>query len=78
MAEEDRTYTRAEVIAGGFEARCVDGDGTRYLWHGAQGLRTDARHCVTTLITRPSSLPDGPWFATELGRREIAEAATED
>ena len=75
MASEGQSYTRAEVVAGGFEARCDDRDGTRYLWHGQQGIRVDPDGNVTTLITKSSGLPEGPWRPTELGRQEIAERA---
>ena len=73
MASEGHRYTRAEVVAGGFEARCDDLDGTHYLWHGQQGIRVDPDGNVATLITKSSGLPDGPWLPTELGRQEIAE-----
>ena len=72
MAGQKHTYSRADVIADGFEARCVDVDGRRYLWHRAQGICFDPRGCVTTLITDPAALPEGPWFATDLGEEELA------
>ena len=72
MAHED-TYTRSEVLRDGFEARCVGADGARYLWHGDQGLRVDKRLGTTMLVTDPAALPEGPWFATEWGERELAE-----
>ena len=75
MTGEGHSFTRDEVVAEGFEARCVDGDGTRYLWHGRHGIRVDPGGSVTTLITKSSGLPEGPWLATELGRQEIAESA---
>ena len=75
MASEGHGYTRAEVVAGGFEAHCTDLDGTRYLWHGQHGIRVDPGGSVTTLITKSSGLPEGPWLPTELGRQEIAKSA---
>lgn len=71
--EHDCTYTRDDVLRLGFEARCVDVDGTRYLWHSDRGLRVDPRTHVTTLITNPAKLPEGPWIATELGEEELLE-----
>jgi hypothetical protein len=75
MPLENRPYTLAEVIAGGFEAECIAVDGCWYLWHGNRGIRIDDRHGIRSLVTQPSLLPDGDWFPTELGEREIAEAA---
>ena len=75
MTGEGHSYTRAEVVAGGFEARCIDRDGTRYLWHSEHGIRVDPGGTVTTLITKASGLPEGPWLPTELGRQEIAASA---
>lgn len=60
MTGEDRSYTRTEVAAGGFEARCVGPDGTRYLWHGRQGIRVDPGGSVTTLSRRSPGCPRGP------------------
>jgi hypothetical protein len=73
MPEEPQVYTRAEVVDRGFEARCVDVDGTRYLWHVDRGLRFDPRAHTTTLIMNPAKLPEGPWTATELGEQELRE-----
>ena len=64
-------YPLRDVIALGFEARCVGPDGVHYLWHRGFGLRSDPRKQVTTLITDPAKLPDAPWFATELGEEEL-------
>lgn len=72
MPREHHAYTLAEVLAGGFEAQCVDVDGCRYLWRGNRGIRFDARRGIKTLVTQPSLLPDVDWFATELGERQIA------
>lgn len=71
--EHEHTYTRAEVVDRGFEARCVDVDGSRYLWHGDRGLRLDPRTHATMLVTNPAKLPEGPWIATELGEEEMRE-----
>jgi hypothetical protein len=73
MPHDPQVYTRTEVVERGFEARCVDVDGARYLWHGASGLRVDPRTHVTTLIMNPEKLPEGPWTATELGEEELRE-----
>ena len=74
MTQEGRIYTLAEVLAGGFEARCDTLSGVRYIWHGAEGIRFDPRRDAAMWICDPSKLPEGDWFATELGRQEIAEA----
>ena len=66
-------YTLDEVIAKGFEARCVGVDGARYLWHGVEGLKVDVRHCTTTMLSDPARLPNGPWLPTELGAAELGE-----
>jgi hypothetical protein len=78
MSPEDHTYTLAEVIAGGFEARCIDVDGCWYLWHGNRGIRCDERRGIRTLVTQASLLPDVDWFPTELGLKEIAGASADD
>jgi hypothetical protein len=70
-------YTRDEVIAGGFEARCTTRDGCRYLWHCGQGVRYDPGTGITTLVTNASALPEGPWLATELGEAELANRASD-
>jgi hypothetical protein len=75
VAGQDHTYSRAEVVAKGFEARCVAVDGRRYLWHRTQGIRFDPRGGITTLIIDPSALPEGPWLATDLGEKELATRA---
>jgi hypothetical protein len=68
----DRAYTRYDIVSLGFEARCRAVDGTRYLWHADNGLRThpDGR---ATMLTDAAALPDGPWALTELGERELHE-----
>jgi hypothetical protein len=73
MQGEHRTYTRFDVVSLGFEAHCVDAEGTRYLWHDDHGLRVDARGLRTTLITGFAQLPEGPWTPTKLGERELLE-----
>jgi hypothetical protein len=73
MPLQQRTYTRYDVVAFGFEARCVDAEGAHYLWHDDQGLRVDAHGAATMLITDPVRLPEGPWVLTELGSRELAD-----
>jgi hypothetical protein len=74
MTGEGRIYTLAEVLAGGFEARCNALSGVRYIWHGAEGIRFDPRRGVAIWVGDPSQLPEGDWFATELGQQEIAGA----
>ena len=69
---KERLFTREEVVAQRFEARCEGPDGCRYLWHREQGLRYNPGTGITTLLTHPSSLPDASWQATELGTSELA------
>jgi hypothetical protein len=78
MPTENHAYTLAEVLAGGFEARCIDVDGCWYFWHGNRGIRYDRRRGIRTLVTQSSLLPDGNWFPTELGAKEIAGASPSD
>jgi hypothetical protein len=66
-------FTRSEVTARGFEARCVADDSVVYLWHQGYGLRADKRDGTTVLITDPAALPEGPWQPTELGLEEIRD-----
>lgn len=64
-------FTKDEMLAGGFEAHCIDADGVRYLWHEGYGLRVDERRQRSTLLLDADSLPEGPWSATDLGLREL-------
>jgi hypothetical protein len=73
MTDPADSYTRGEVTARGFEARCVIDGCIEYLWHLGYGLRADQRECTTTLITDPAGLPDGPWVATALGSEELRD-----
>lgn len=73
MAKRLATYTRGEVTARGFEARCTTDDSVEYLWHLGYGLRADRRSGSRTLITDPSVVPEGPWLATELGAKELRD-----
>jgi len=73
MGEQARTYTLAEVLAGGFEARCDLLNGTRYLWHGTEGIRVDPQLGVSSWICDPSALPEGDWRPTVYGELELAE-----
>ena len=73
MTDQLATFTRGEVTGRGFEARCIADDTVEYLWHLGYGLKTDRRTGATTLIVDPADVPDGPWLATELGRRELAD-----
>ena len=72
MTDRLESFTRGQVTARGFEARCV-ADDAEYLWHRGYGLRIDPRDRATTLITDPSVLPEGPWWATELGVAELRD-----
>jgi hypothetical protein len=73
MTEQLEGFTRDEVTARGFEARCVPSETVEYLWHLGYGLRADRRDGSTVLITDPALLPDGPWWATELGAEELRD-----
>jgi hypothetical protein len=73
MTEQLEGFTRGEVTARGFEARCVPSETVEYLWHLGYGLRADRRDGSTVLITDPALLPDGPWRATELGAEELRD-----
>lgn len=68
-------FTRHEVTARGFEARCVADGPVIYLWHRGYGLRADQRDGSTVLITDPDALPEGPWQATELGLEELRRSS---
>jgi len=85
MSEQDqeqetgqRIFSREEVLAVGFEARCIGPDGARYLYCEGSGLRVDPRTQATILVTDPATLPDGPWTATRFGRQQLAEAGREE
>ena len=75
MTERLDSFTRGEVTARGFEARCVPNDSVEYLWHLGCGLCADKKDGSTILITDPAKLPDGPWWATDLGREELRDPA---
>ena len=77
MAVEPRRYTREEVVCGGFEAHCELLGGTRYLWHGAEGVRIDIDGALRWLGD-PALLPEGDWYATDWGEIEIAESGQDD
>ena len=70
-------FTLSDVVRKGFEARCVGPDGSRYLWHGDAGLRTDVRTACATRITDLAVLPDSPWFPTRLGLEELERMTRE-
>jgi hypothetical protein len=70
---DSHSYTREEVTARGFEARCRDGEAVEYLWHRGCGLRADRSSGATVLITDPARLPKGPWHATPLGVEELRD-----
>jgi hypothetical protein len=74
MARESRSYSKAEMLAGGFEASCELICGTRYLWNGAEGIRVDPVG-RTGWVSDPGLLPEGEWYPTELGKEEIAGGA---
>jgi hypothetical protein len=67
------TYSLQDVLSKRFEARCVGPDGARYLWHRDCGLRVDTLTKQTTLITDPAALPEGMWYATVLGLKQLRE-----
>jgi hypothetical protein len=71
--EQEHTYPLDDVLRHGFEARCLDADGARYLWHGTCGLRVDPGTDKTVLMADPADLPEGPWVATAWGKEEIEE-----
>jgi hypothetical protein len=75
MIERLDSFTRGEVTARGFEARCIADDHVEYLWHRGYGLRSDPRDGTRTLIIDPAGMPEGPWRATELGIRELHDPA---
>ena len=54
------TFTRGEVTARGFEARCTTDDSVEYLWHLGFGLRADLRSGSRTLLTDPAAVPTAP------------------
>jgi hypothetical protein len=71
MLGQPLLYSRADVVALGFEARCLDCEGRVYLWHDDCGLCVDARQQSTTLIADAARLPAGPWLANRLGVEEL-------
>jgi len=71
--DQPSTFTRSEVTGRGFEARCIADDSVEYLWHLGYGLRADRKTGAKTLIVDPDAVPEGPWRATELGSRELAD-----
>jgi hypothetical protein len=73
MTNPPESFTRGEVTARGFEARCIQGGSVEYLWHLGYGLRADRSDGSTILITDPAQLPEGPWLATDLGAEELRE-----
>ena len=72
--KQEPIYTLDDVIGLGFEASCISGDGTHFLWHGTCGLRVSPDGHRTVLITDSAALPQIPWYATRWGKEEIAEA----
>jgi hypothetical protein len=73
VTRESRRYTKAEMLAGGFEARCELLNGTRYLWSGSEGicLYPDGR---ARWIDDPAKLPECDWHSTEWGEEQITES----
>lgn len=76
MTGDEQTYSRSEVVSGGFEARCIARDGTLYFWHRTYGIKINRRMGTASLLTDPSVLPDEKWTPTRLGLAEIAQAAS--
>lgn len=72
---QNSSFTKGEVISGGFEARCAGDDGALYIWHQGYGLRVDDRRHATTLLLDPDVLPEGPWVPTLFGLQELDAAA---
>ena len=73
--EHDSAFTLRDVLAMGFEAQCVTGDGTRYFWRRTFGLKVDMRSGAATLLTDPTLLPDVTWFPTGLGLKQLEASA---
>lgn len=73
MTDVRQHFTRSEVTAQGFEARCVVDGRVVYLWHRDCGLRFDPDDGSTLLISDADALPEGRWMATEWGLRELAD-----
>lgn len=71
MSRENLECARRDVVSIGYEAHCIEADGTCWLWHNGCGLRVEAHGPATTLITDPALLPNGPWVLTELGEQEL-------
>jgi hypothetical protein len=70
---QDGTYTRSDVLSAGFEACCVDDERFRYVCHNGIAIRIDDQRRTRALVTNPRHLPQGPWMATPLGERELAD-----
>jgi hypothetical protein len=73
MTDRLDSFDRSVVTARGFEARCISDDRVEYLWRLGYGLRADPRHGSTVLITDPAVLPEGPWWAKELGVEKLRD-----
>ena len=73
--EHDSAFTLRDVLAMGFEAQCVTGDGARYFWRRTFGLKVDMRSGEATLLTDPALLPDVTWYPTGLGLKQLEASA---
>ena len=76
--KRERTFSRSDVVAKGFEARCIAKDGALYFWHRNFGVRIEQRTGKATLLTDPTALPDARWVATSLGAKELKAAASKN
>jgi len=74
--KRERTFSRSDVVAKGFEASCIAGDGELYFWHRSFGVRIEQRTGKATLLTDPTALPEARWVATSLGAKELKAAAS--
>ena len=74
--KRERTFSRSDVVAKGFEASCIARDGTLYFWHRNFGVRIEKRSGKATLLTDPTALPEARWVATSLGAKELEAAAS--
>ena len=74
--KRERTFSRSDVVAKGFEARCIAKDGALYFWHRNYGVRIEKRTGKATLLTDPTVLHEARWVATSLGAKERKAAAS--
>jgi hypothetical protein len=76
---DERTYSLAEVVEGGFEAYCHPAEnGVWWLLHGCWALRSDPTCGARTLVTDLTLAPEGPWLPTAWGEAELADGRAID